>query len=229
MAGLSGYRMRGYMEMSAGSGEASDSGTLRMDVQSEVQNVEGHTNQHMSMDMGSLTTEAYIYGDYFYQEIPGQGWIKTSLAQYQAQNLATGVISEEQLQLILESVEEATIRDEGEDAQEMVLVLGKEFLLRSLERFREQAGEEARSQMEEWMSAMEGAAEGFSATLRLLVGKEDHLIREMEMTIEMRDIPQLGTYRSRMYMEAYDYNAEIHIELPPEAEKAAQREAGSAR
>ncbi len=229
MSELRGYRMKGSMEMSAGSGDASGSGTLRMEIRSEVENTDGRANQYIHMEMGGLATEAYIYGDYFYQEVPGQGWTKSSLAQYQVQNLSTGVISEEQMRLIAETVEEAIVRDKGEDGKEMVLLLGKEFLLRSLERFREEAGEAAKGQMEQWMSAMEEAAEGFSATLRLLVGKGDHLIREMEMTIEMKDVPQLGTYRSTMHMEAYDYDAQIHIELPPEAEKAALSGAGSVR
>ncbi len=220
MSRLSGYRMRGSMEMNAGSGEVSDSGALRMEIQSEVQNTEGGTNQHMRMDMGGLTTQAYLYGDYFYQEVPGRGWVKTSVAQYQAQNLSTGMIDEDQLRLILESVEEATVRDSGSDTRELSLVLGRDFLLRSLERFREEAGEEAKKQMEEWLSAMEEVADSFNATMRLVIGKDDHLIREMEMVIEMRDVPQLGTYRSRMFMEVYDYNAEVSIELPAEAEKA---------
>lgn len=229
MSELRGYRLKGSMEMSAGGGDASGSGTLRMDMRAEVENTEGGTNQHIHMEMGGLATEAYIYGDYFYQEVPGQGWVKSSLAQYQAQNLSTGVINEEQMRLIAETVREATVRDEGGDEMEMELVLGEEFLLRSLERFRDEAGEAAGSQMEQWVSVMEEAAWGFSATLRLVVGKQDRLIRKMEMNIEMREVPQLGTYKSTMHTEAYDYNADIHVELPPEAEKATLSGVGSVR
>lgn len=217
---IKGYRMRGYMEMGAGGEDASGSGTLRMDIQSEVENVEGHTNQHMRMDMGGITTEAYIYGDYFYQQMPGRGWVKTSVAQYQAQNLATGMISEDQLRLIMETVEEASILEGKGDELEITLVLGEDFLLRSLERFRAEMSEEAQGQMEEWVSAMKEAAGGFGATLLLTLGKDDHVIRKMEMTIEMKNVPQLGSYRSRMYMELYDYGADVKVELPAEAEKA---------
>ncbi|MGQ9476354.1 MAG: DUF6612 family protein [Actinomycetota bacterium] len=221
MVEMKGYRMRGYMEMGVGGENATGSGNLRMDTQSEVENVEGRTNQHMRMDMGGMVTEAYIYGDYFYEQVPGRGWVKTSVARYQAQNLATGVIGEEQLRLILETVEEAAIRDGEDDEMEVTLVLGEDFLLRSLERFRAEMEEESQGQMEEWISAMKEAAGGFGATLRLVLGKDDHYIREMEMSIEMKDVPQLGSYRSRMYMEIYDYGAEIEIKLPAEAEKAA--------
>lgn len=224
MSGLKGYRMRGYMEMSAGGEDASGSGTLRMDIESEVENVEGGTNQHMHVDMGGLTTEAYIYGDYFYQEVPGQGWIKTSLAQYQAQNLAAGVIDEEQMRLILESVQEATIGENDAGDTEVTLILGHDFLLGSLERFREEMGEGIEAQMEEWISAMEEASSGFSATLNLTIGKEDHLLRNMEMYLEMTNIPDLGSYRNRMFMEVFDYGADIHIELPEEALNARSQE-----
>lgn len=220
MVEIKGYRMRGYMEMGAGGEDATGSGTLRMDIQSEVENVEGRTNQHMRMDMGGMVTEAYIFGDYFYQQVPGRGWVKTSVARYQAQNLATGVISEEQLRLILDSVEEAAIRDGEGGEMEVTLVLGEDFLLRSLERFGAEMEEGSQGQMEEWISAMKEAAGGFGATLRLALGKDDHYIRKMEMSIEMKDVPQLGSYRSRMYMEIYDYGAEIDVELPAEAEKA---------
>jgi len=226
MAALKGYRIRGSLEMGAGGEGAGDSGTLRMDMDSDVENTESGTNQYMRMDMNGLVTEAYIYGDYFYQNVPGKGWIKTGLAQYQAQsqNLSTGVIREEQLRLIMDSAVEATIRDGEEGTRELSLVLGKEFLLRSLQYFREEAGEEAMGRMEQWMSAMEEAAEGFTATLTLVVERESHLIKEMEMAIEMRDIPGMGTYRSRMHAEIYDYGGDIHIELPAEAKNAPLQE-----
>lgn len=224
MSGLKGYRMRGYMEMSAGGENALDSGTLRMDIESEVENVEGGTNQHMHVDMGGLTTEAYIYGDYFYQEVPGRGWIKTGVAQYQAQNLAAGVIDEEQMRLILESVQEATIGEDDAGDTKVTLILGQDFLLGSLERFREEMGEEIQAQMQEWISAMEEAASDFSATLNLTIGKEDRLLRNMEMNLEMTNIPDLGSYRNRMFMEVFDYGADIHIELPEEARNAQPQE-----
>lgn len=225
MSQLKGYRMRGSMEISAGGDEATGSRALKMEMQTEVENIEERTHQHIRMEMGGLTTDAYIYEDYFYQDVPGQGWIKTSLAEYQAQNLATGVLGGEQLELIMETVENASVVEENEESRELILALGRDFLLTSLERFRQSANEEELKRMEEWMAAMEKAADGFRAEIRLSIGKDDHLIRRMEMTIEMKDIPQLGTYTSRMFMDVYDHNADIHIQLPREAEQAKKADA----
>lgn len=223
MSQLKGYRMKGSMEMRMGAGEEAAGNTLNMELQSEVENLGDTANQHMRIDMGFMTTEAYLYEGYYYQNIPGQGWSKISLAEFQAQNLATGtsgIMATEQLRRILEAMEEITVIEDSEEVTGLSLRMGKEFLLSSLASYREMNAEDSAGQMEEWLRMIEESAENFSAEMRIWIGKGDHLIRRMEQVMELKSLAQLGDIWSQMSVEIYDYDADIRIQLPEEAKKA---------
>ncbi len=223
MSQLKGYRMKGSMEMRMGVGENQAGNTLSMELQSEVENLGDAANQHIRIDMGFMTTEGYLYEGYYYQNIPGQGWSKISLAEFQAQNLTTGtsgLMATEQLRRILEVVEEISVIEDSEEVKGLSMRMGKEFLLHSLANYREMNTEDSSSQIEEWLRIIEESAENFGAEMRIWIGKDDRLIRRMEQVMELKNLAQLGDIWSRMSMEVYDYNADIHIRLPEEAKKA---------
>ena len=218
MSALSGYRMNGTMEMGMGNADAGG-GSLSMEMAGEVDNTGESPAQHITVKMGTVASEAYIVGDYYYQEIPGQGWIKMDVAQYRAQNVSMGMVDSQQWKSIAEAAEDIAIDEETEEETVISLKLGEEFFRMSFESYRESLSEEERAEMQEWIDYMEESTQGFSARIRLWIGKGDRLVRRMEMSYRMQNA-QVGSMTGVADMEITDYNADIHVTLPEGAEGA---------
>lgn len=218
MSTLSGYRMSGVMEIGMGETDAGG-GSLSMRVSGEVDNTGETPAQRITVEMGKVESEAYIVGDYYYQEVPGKGWIKMNVAQYRTQNIGMGMVDPLQWGPITEAAEDIAVEEETGETVVISLKLGEEFFRLSFERYRESLSSEEREQMQEWLNLMQEGMEGFSADIKLWIGKSDRLVRRMEMNYRMEN-PQVGSLAGTMDMELSDYGADIHITLPEEAKNA---------
>lgn len=221
MSTLSGYRMNGRMEVGMGKEDASGGGSLSMEISSEIDNTGESPSQRITVKMGSIASEAYIVGDYYYQEVPGQGWIKMNVAQYRAQNLSMGMMDPRQWDYLAEAAEGIVVEEKTEEASVVSLELGEEFFRQSFESYQESLSGEEREQMREWISLMEESAGGFTANIRLWIGEKDRLMRRMEMSYRMQNA-QVGLLTGVAELEISDYNADIRIALPEEAKGASE-------
>jgi hypothetical protein len=220
MSALSGYRMSGTMEIAMGETGAGG-GSLRMQVAGEVDNTGESPAQHITVEMGTMTSEAYIVDGYYYQDVPGQGWIKMDVAQYRTQNMGMGMVDPLQWKSIAEAAEDIKVEEETGGTAVVSLKLGEDFFRLSFEQYQESLSDEEREQMREWLELMQEGMEGFSAEIRMWIGEEDHLVRRMEMDYRM-DNPQVGSLTGTMDMELSDYGAEIRVTLPEGAGNASE-------
>ncbi|MBC7246373.1 MAG: hypothetical protein H5T73_01160 [Actinobacteria bacterium] len=220
MSALSGYRMSGTMEIGMGGTEAGG-GSLRMQVAGEVDNTGEIPAQHITVEMGTMTSEAYIVGGYYYQDVPGQGWIKMDVAQYRTQNMGMGMVDPQQWKSIAEAAEDITVEEEAGGVAVISLKLGEDFFRLSFQQYQESLSDEERERMREWLDLMQGGMEGFSAEIRMWIGEEDHLVRRMQIDYRMEN-PQVGSLTGTMNVELSDYGAEIRVTLPEGAGNASE-------
>ena len=223
MSEVSGYRLDGKIDMSAGASETGGQDqTISMEIKGEVQNVAGETRQHMDMSMGGLAMEAYIIGAVYYQYVPEQGWMKMSTGAYQAQNMNLSLLDPEQMELIGEMAKTVQVIEEDEERIGLSFHLDKGFFQASLELSRKYLQEGEQADIDEYLRMMEEYVTGFDADIRIWLRKADDLVERMEMDYTMVGLPQVGEVRNSMHMEFHDYGQDIVVELPPEAEQATE-------
>lgn len=216
MSGTSCYRMKGDIEMSMGEGAA----PIAMSLRADVQNAPDGMRQHMFVSMGGFEAEAYVVGDTYYQNSPGQGWQKMSLGLYRVQNMNTGLVDAEQMELMAKMASDSRVMEEKDGSIGIAFHLGKEYFDASMRIYREYMEESGEGVPEEWLKMMEESVSDFSADIKMWLNASNQLVERMEIVYSMGGIPQLGEMRSSMRMDLYDYDADIEVELPPEAAQA---------
>ncbi len=223
MSQLEGYRMSGNISIASGTETGGGQGQpVSMDIEADVQNSGGEMRQHMFATIGGYEVEAYIIGGVYYQNIPGQGWQKSSVAANQI-HMNIGLVDAEQMQMMADMARDAEIIEEDEDTKALSLHLDQEYFKASMEIYRDYV-EEAQEQLsEEWLEMVENIS-GFQAELLIWVRKADNLFQRMEMSYEMSGLPDIGTITSSMYMDFFDYGEDIVVELPEAAAQAPEIE-----
>jgi len=219
MARVQTYRLKGTMSMKAAAlmGTGSDSWTVEMN--SEIENRDGDVRQHMSMSVSGISMDAYLVEGVYYQQLPGEGWMKMSLAEYRTQNMDLGMVDPEQLGILADSALDLKVVGEDQEAVGVSFRLGKEYLLASIDLYRRNMQDGGEQELE-GLEMLEKSAEDFSATVSMWIRKADMLIRNMEMSYAFGDLGGMGSVETTMKAEYYDYNADIKVELPEEAREA---------
>jgi len=221
MSEVSGYRMGGTITMDAGTATAGgQSQPVNMEIRAEVQNADSEMRQHMFATIGDYEVEAYIIGDVYYQNLPGQGWMKMSTGAYQAQNMSMGFVDAAQMEIMAQVAKDAEVIEENDETVALSFRLDEEYLQASLELYRKYIAEGNEQLPEEWLQMAEETISDFQAEIRLRIGKADDLIQRMEMEYVMGGQSQVGEVASSMQMDFFDYNEDIVVELPPEAAQA---------
>lgn len=219
MAQVRTYRLKGTMSMSAAGLTGAGADTWNMEMESELENRDGDVRQHMSMSVSGVSMDAYLVGGVYYQNVPGQGWMKMSVAEYRTQNMNLGMMDPDQMGLLADSAQELKIIGEDEDSVGISFQLGKEFLLASIDFYRKNV-EGGGQQMQEGLEMLEKAAEDFSASVTMWIRKADHYMKSMEMSYRFGDFAGMGSVDTSINAEYSDYNADIRVELPEEARQA---------
>lgn len=220
MSEVSSYRMSGTIEMSSGSGSPGvQSQPVGMEIVADVQNTGGEVRQHMYITVGDYEIEAYIIGGVYYQDLPGQGWMKMSTGAYRTQNMNLGLVDAEQMGLMAELAKNAEVIEENDEQVSLSFQLDKEYFDASMELYRQYIDEEGQ-QLPEELLQIEEAISDFQAEIRIWLLKSDNLIERMTMSYAMTGLPQVGEVSSSMLMDFSDYNQDIVIELPEEARQA---------
>jgi phage terminase small subunit len=224
MTEVSGYRMSGTITMDSGTGGQSQ--PISMDIRAEVQNIEGGMRQHMFVTIGDYEVEAYIVEGVYYQNLPGQGWMKMSTAAYMSQNMNLGLVDAAQMEMMAQLALDAEVVEEDEETTVISFHLDQEYLQASLELYRKYIEEGDEQLPEEWLQMAEESITDFKADIRISLNNADNLIKRMEMTYTMAGLPEVGEVSSSMKTDFYDYGADIEIELPPEAAQAPEVDLG---
>lgn len=221
MSEVSGYRMRGSLDMSA---EGSDAGggtwSMVADIEAEVQVCEGEMRQHMTMTMDGEKIDSYIIGDEYYQHIPGQGWMRMHVGAYKTQNLGMGLMDPEEMELMAGMASKAEVIEEGGEEICLSFHLDEDFFKASLEISRRYLEEGGQAVPDEWLKQAEEAVSSFQADIRIWLWQESKLIDRIETAYTMGGVSPVGDITNSMQLQMYDYNQDIEVELPPEAEGA---------
>jgi hypothetical protein len=224
MSELEGYRMSGSIALGMEGGPAGgQSQPITMDIKADVQNSDGEMRQHMFVTIGGYEVEAYIIGGIYYQNVPGQGWQKSSVAANQIQGMSLGMVDAAQLEMMAQMAKNAQIFEEDDETIALSIQLDQEYFQASMELYTDYMDETGQQIPVEWTEMVEAITD-FQAEMRIWVGKRDDLFKRMEMTYKMSGIPQVGTVTSSMEVDFFDYGEGIVVELPPEAAQAPEVE-----
>jgi len=222
MSELKGYRMNG--SISLGMDAAGSQGdAISMDVEAEIQNSDGEMRQHMFVSISGYEVEAYIIGGIYYQNVPGQGWQKSSVAANQMQGLSLGMVDAAQMEMMAQMAKNSEIFEEDDGTVALSIQLDQDYFQASMDLYYDYMEETGQQVPEDWNDMVEAITD-FQAEIRIWVTKPDNLFKRMEMTYEMSGLPQVGTVTSSMDVSFSDYNEDIVVELPPEAEQAPEVE-----
>jgi len=220
MKGTGGYRMRGDIEIGMGAGSA----PIAMEIRADVQNATDGMRQHMFVTMGGFEAEAYIVGDTYYQNTPGEGWRKMSLGLYKAQNMNMGLADVDQVELMAKMAADSRILEEKDGRVGIAFHLGKEYFDASMQAYRKYLEEGGQEVSPEWLDMIEGSVKDFGADIRMWIGTTSGLIERMEIEYSMSGVPQVGEITSSTRLDLYDHDQALEIELPPEAARAEEIE-----
>jgi hypothetical protein len=221
MSDLSGYRMAGTIDMDSGIvDESGQSQPINMGIEAEAQNSGGDVRQHMILTMSGYEVEAYIVGGVYYQNVPGQGWMKMSTGAYKAQNMNLGLVDMEQMEIMADFAQKAEIIEENDDTVGLSIELGQDYFEAALDLYIKLAQEGGEELPQEWLDMMKESISDFSANIRVWLRKSDNLMVRMEMNYTIVGLPNVGDVSSSMQIDFLDYNADIVIELPEEAKQA---------
>lgn len=223
MAGVTSYRMSGTMVMEAA--DINQTGAaipMQMNIEAEMEMSDGELRQHMATTMNGFAIETYVIGEDVYAHYPTQGWIKMDIAMYKTQDLSTGLLGPDNIELMAEMAIEAEVVEETEDRIGLAFHLDEEYLKVGLEMSQEYLEGAKDTMPDDWMKqAMESIA-GFEADFVIWLWKDNNLLDSMEGEYYMKGTEATGEIMGTMQFEVYDYNADIQIELPPAAEGAVE-------
>lgn len=221
MGGVNSYRVSGSMVMQASAlGQDGASVPLEMKSETEIRISGGEMRQYMRTTMDGFSMETYMIGDQVYACYPTQGWIKMNVAMYRTQDLGTGMLGPENIELMAEMASEAEVIEEGEGKVGLAFHLDEEYLRAGLEMYREYLGEMEETMPEGWLEQTEQSIAGFEADIVVWLWKDSKLLDSMEGEYSMQGTETTGMIEGTMRYRVFDYNADIEIELPPEAEGA---------
>ncbi len=227
MAEVESFRMKGVIEVDAGAAMPGGQGqVIDMEVAAEVQNVDGDMRQRLTVSIGDFVTEAFIVGGVYYQDVPGQGWMKMSSGAYMSRNMGLGLADPEQMDLMVLLAEDAEVVEEDDKTVALSFRLGQEFMQAAMDLYRrqmEENGDQAAAEME-WLDMAEENMADFQADMTIWIGKEDRLIRRIETTYAMGGLSPMGEVSSSMLVDLFDFGADIVIALPEEAAQAQEFE-----
>ncbi|MBN2028596.1 MAG: hypothetical protein JW854_17730 [Actinobacteria bacterium] len=224
MSELNGYRMSGSISLGMeGDAAGGQDDAISMDVDAEIQNSDGEMRQHMFVSMSGYEVEAYIIGGVYYQNVPGQGWQKSSVAANQMQGLSLGMVDAAQMEMMAGTAKASQIFEEDDETVALSIQLDQDYFQASMDLYYDYI-EETGQQVPEGWDEMVGAITDFQAEIRIWVTKPGNLFKRMEMTYKMSGLPQVGTVTSSMDVDFSDYDEDIAVELPPEVEQAPEIE-----
>lgn len=223
MAEMTSYRMSGTMMIEAS--EVGQDGAvvpMEMKTEAEMQILDGETRQYMATTMNRFAIETYVMGDEVYAHYPTQGWIKMDIAMYRTQDLGTGLLGPENIELMAEMAIQAEVIEEGEDKIGLAFHLDEEYLRMGLEMSAQYLEEAEEVMPEGWMEQAMESITSFEADIVVWLWKDSKLLDSMEGEYSMQGTGATGAIVGTMQFKVYDYNADIEIELPAEAEGAVE-------
>jgi hypothetical protein len=223
MAGVTSYRMSGNMLVeAAGMNQAGAAVPMEMNIEAEMELSNGEIRQYMATTMNGYTIETYVIGEEVYANYPGQGWVKMPASYYKTQDLGTGMLGPENMELMAEMASEAEVVEETGDRVGLAFHLDEEYLEMGLE-MTEEYMEGAKDVMpDDWMKQARETTAGFEADIMVWLIKDSKLLDSMEGEYFMQGTEATGEITGTMQFKIYDYNADIDIELPQEAEGAVE-------
>lgn len=225
MLEVSGYRMSGTVGMEVGApGGGGQGQAMTVDLTADVQNADDGMRQRMLIDMGGYEVEAYIIGGVYYQNVPGQGWTKTSTGAYLSQGMNLGVVDAEQMEMMADMAEDIEVVEESDEVFALSFRLDQEYAQAVMDLYRKYVDEQDEGVSEEWLSMAEEAMADFHAELRIWLNRADKLMRRMEMSYVMGGMSEIGEVTSSMEVDLFDYGEDIVVELPAEAAQAQEIE-----
>lgn len=186
------------------------SGTMEMEMKADMSDEEAPKVQVAAAGMGT-DSDIYMFGQYTYMNIPGQGWVKaavTDMSDYE-QMTPTGVSN------MTEGAENVKMVSETDDYYEISFDVGQKYLqsLFGDESLGDELGEEFSKMMEEMLK-------GLSISIVVKIDKKTSYITDAKMKMDFKDIPMVGDMSMDMNMEYDDFNGAFEVELPAEANDA---------
>jgi hypothetical protein len=225
MAQVKSYRMSGVMEMQASGAGGVDNMDMTVDLQADVQVSGGQLAEHMKMvtssaSMGTMEMDSYIIADTIYQYVPGQGWYKMNFGAYMTQNMGMGMLDSKQLEIMAQMARNArVVAEEGEEVG-LSFHLDGEFFEKALRSFSESAAAGGRALPEEWLEQSKETLSGMEADVTIWLRQDSKLVSRMEMESVIAGMADVGDVKQNMQLRIYDYNQDIKVVLPQEAEGA---------
>jgi len=221
MAEVTSYRMSGTMMVEASDINQSGAAVpMEMEIEAEMLMSDSDIQQHMITTMNGFVIETYVMGEEVYANYPGQGWLKMDASFYKTQDLGTGMLGPENIELMAEMAVDAEVVEEDEDRIGLAFHLDEEYLRMGLEISAEYLEEAEEVMPEGWMEQAAQSMAGFEADIVVWLWKDSKLLDSMDGEYYMLGTETTGEITGTMQFKVYDYNVDIIIELPPEAEGA---------
>lgn len=183
---------------------------IDMEMASDMSNPEELKAQIVVSGMG-VDTEVYLYGAYTYINIPGQGWVKAATSDMSDyEQMTPSGISD-----MSEGAENIKMVSENGDYHEISFDIGKKYLQDIL------GGQDLDNQLgEEFSKMMEDMLKGLSMSMVVKIDKKTSYMTSAEIKMVFKDMPMVGDMSIVMDMDFSDFNGDIAVELPAEAQTA---------
>jgi hypothetical protein len=222
MSQVSGYRIHGSISLEELDAQGNSAGDpLTMEVNGQVQIVDGVAHQYLLATMGAYKSEAYIIGRDYYQFVTGTGWMHMSVEAATSQNPSINVMDAQKMGVIGEMAESSEIIEEDKQQVGLLFRLGEEFFRTSLETYLQQLEEAGNPMGEEERKEIEDSLSQIQAEMSIWINKENKLINTVQMDFVMGGEAMGGSVRNASLFDFFDYNAtDIVVELPEEAKQA---------
>lgn len=181
-----------------------------MDMKSDMSDAEEPKAQVAIAGMGN-DSDVYLYGQYTYINVPGQGWLKAAtndMSDYE-QMTPSGISD------MSKGATNVKMVSETGDYYKISFDIGKKYLqdIFSQQELGNQLGEEFENMMKEMLK-------GLSMSLVVKIKKETKNIETAKINMVFKDMPMVGDMTMNMDMKFSDFNGDFVIELPAEAQAA---------
>lgn len=187
-----------------------------MEMRSDMSNPQDPKAQ-IVMSAAGMDMEMYLIGNYTYMEIPGQGWVKTAVADMSQYSQMTP----SEISKMSKGAEDIKIVSEKGGSYEISFKAGEEYIqsVYQSEGVTDALGEE----MSEMMADI---YKNVTVTAVLEIDKKTLYVTGGTMKMEIKDAPMIGTITADIDVEYTSMNEPLTIELPPEAAAAPEVDAG---
>jgi hypothetical protein len=225
MSELFSYRMSGSMIMDSTDDAMAEAGfPMSIEFESDIIMEDGEFSQHMVTStkaeaIGEYETESFVIGNQFYQYDPTQGWLRMDTSKYMAQNLNTGFVDAQRIELMAGIAQDARIFEEDDQMIGVSFHMDENYMKAVIDSAQEYMQELGQSLSEEWLQSVQVMIAGSQADVSMWIWRDSKLVDHMEM-LYLFGGTTMQNIELDMRINMYDYNQEIEIVLPEEAKQA---------